>query len=95
MHDRRAQLSEAEQAKGPLAVEIEDPQVVAFAQIAQHDLEMPSVTLTRQLQRYLVGDELAEPLGLEFFDQRGSVADSCDVRITKGPLPPNNISVFM
>jgi hypothetical protein len=54
-----------------------------------------AVALARECERDLVGDELVDPLGRESVEQARLGDPSCEVRITNGPLPVNNMKAFM
>ena len=60
---RAAQLGQAEQTERPLAVVVENAQIVALVQVFDHHLEMAAVALAREGQRDLVRDELVDALG--------------------------------
>ena len=65
LKDRCTEFIETEELKDPLAVEVEDPQIISLVQIAFGRLKMPAVALLRERQWNLKRDELADPFVLE------------------------------
>jgi hypothetical protein len=43
MHEWRTQLGEPEEPEGPVAVDVEHPQVITVAGVVQHHLEMAAI----------------------------------------------------
>jgi hypothetical protein len=69
MHDGRAELGDVKEAKGPLAIEIEDAQIIGFTQIAHNHTEMIAISLLGSRDRHFVGDELVDAFGRELIQQ--------------------------
>jgi len=76
-----------EEAKGPLAVEIEHAQIVGFAQVAHDGLEMSDIALLGRRQGHLISNELVDAFGPELSEETRIGKGSVRVRITSGPLP--------
>src|SRR5438445_8135576 len=56
---------ETEELKDPLAIEVEDPQIISLVQIAFDRLKMPAIALLGERQWNLKRDELADAFLLE------------------------------
>ena len=69
MHDRRTKLREPEEAEGTVAIDVEHPQVIAVARVVHHHLEMAAIAGCYDVERKLIGDELADPVRLRASQQ--------------------------
>ncbi|WP_167561155.1 hypothetical protein [Bradyrhizobium sp. AS23.2] len=67
--DRCTKLIETKELKYPLAVEVEDPQIIGLMQIAFDRLKVPAVARSGERQGNLERDELADPLVPEHLEE--------------------------
>ena len=69
MYDRFTELLQVKHIEYPLPVVVKNPKIVRFVQIL-HDLrEMATVTVLQIFLWDLIGEELFDPLGLEFLEK--------------------------
>src|SRR4051812_48695521 len=65
MHGGQAKLRETEEAEGPVAVDVEHPQVITVAGVVHHHLEMAAIAGRYRVEGKLVRDKLADPVRLQ------------------------------
>ena len=94
LQDGGAQLVKAKAFKDPLAVEVENPQVFGFVQIAFDHLEMRAIALLGERERHLERNELTN-LRLSSSSSFGAFRDVCEVRTNSAPLAVSSKSDFI